>query len=54
MSKCRICNGINEEIINFGKIALVGNFFKKSKKFKNIKYRSIFVKNVNMFKLEKF
>ena len=34
MSKCRICNGINEEIINFGKIALVGNFLKKSKNLK--------------------
>lgn len=34
MSKCRICNGKNEEIINFGKIALVGNFFKKSKNLK--------------------
>lgn len=37
MSKCRICNGVNEQIINFGKIALVGNFFKKSKNLKKYK-----------------
>ena len=35
MSKCRICNGINEEIINFGKIVLLKLF--KNQKFKNIK-----------------
>ena len=44
MSKCRICNGINEEIINFGKIALVGNFFKKSKNLKKYKISLNFCK----------
>ena len=37
MSKCRICKNKNEKIINFGKIALVGNFPKKNKKLKRYK-----------------
>lgn len=37
MSKCRICKSKNEKIINFGKIALVGNFPKKNKKLKRYK-----------------
>ncbi len=37
MSKCRICKSRNEEIINLGKIALVGNFYKKIKKLKKYK-----------------
>ena len=44
MSKCRICSGINEEIINFGKIALVGSFFKKSKNLKKYKISLNFCK----------
>ena len=44
MSKCRICFGINEEIINFGKIALVGSFFKKSKNLKKYKISLNFCK----------
>ena len=34
MSRCRICNGKLIKIIDFGKIALVGNFFKKKKRLK--------------------
>ena len=44
MSKCRICSGINEEIINFGKIALVGSFFKKTKNLKKYKISLNFCK----------
>ena len=38
MSNCRICKGKLKKIINFGKIALVGNFFRTKKilKFFNI------------------
>jgi len=42
MKKCRICNYKLKEIVNLGKIALVGNFFKKKahqKKYKiNLNY----------------
>jgi len=34
MSRCRVCKGKLIEIIDFGKIALVGNFFKKKKRLK--------------------
>ena len=34
MSKCRICNFEIKKIIHFGKIALVGNFFKKKENSK--------------------
>ena len=34
MSNCRICKGKLKKIINFGKIALVGNFFRSKKSFK--------------------
>ena len=37
MFNCRICGGTLEKIINFGKIALVGNFEKKLKKSKKFK-----------------
>ncbi len=37
MSSCRICRGKLKKIINLGKIALVGNFFKKKKKLKKYK-----------------
>ena len=36
MSNCRICKGELQTIIDFGKIALVGNFRKKKKEFKKI------------------
>ena len=36
MSNCRICDGKIKKIIDFGKIALVGNFLKKKKKTKKI------------------
>ncbi len=36
MTNCRICKGELKIIINFGKIALVGNFKKKKRKFKKI------------------
>ena len=34
MSNCRICKGELQIIMDFGKIALVGNFRKKKTKFK--------------------
>lgn len=34
MSNCRICKGKLKKIINFGKIALVGNFFRSKKSLK--------------------
>ena len=37
MVKCRICNSKIKKIIDFGKIALVGNFLKKKLIKKNIK-----------------
>ena len=37
MKKCRICNYKIKEIINLGKIALVGNFFKQKKNLKKYK-----------------
>ena len=44
MSNCRICGGALEKIINFGKIALVGNFEKKLKKLKKYKISLNFCK----------
>ena len=44
MSKCRICNGKLNLIIDLGKIALVGNFFKLSKKLKKYKISLNFCK----------
>ena len=37
MTKCRICKGKLIQIINLGKIALVGNFLKRLKKIKKFK-----------------
>ncbi len=37
MNNCRICGGKLVQIINLGKIALVGNFLKKIKKLKKFK-----------------
>lgn len=45
MSNCRICRGGLKKIIDLGKIALVGNFFKKKKKLKKFKISLNFCKN---------
>ncbi len=44
MSNCRICGGELQKIINFGKIALVGNFEKQLKKLKKFKISLNFCK----------
>ena len=44
MFNCRICGGALEKIIDFGKIALVGNFEKKLKKSKKFKISLNFCK----------
>ena len=44
MSNCRICGGELQKIINFGKIALVGNFEKQLKKLKKYKISLNFCK----------
>ena len=37
MTSCRICGGKLIQIINLGRIALVGNFLKKKKKLRKFK-----------------
>ena len=45
MSNCRICKGELQTIIDFGKIALVGNFRKKKKNLKRYKISLNFCKS---------
>ena len=43
MANCRIRKGKLIKIIDLGKISLVGNFLRRLKKQKNLKYHLIFV-----------